>query len=59
MKIPDFNEFMRGEQSPVEKMLVQALAVITVQPAFHHMTPEDVYEMLVEQTEEIAAQVEA
>jgi hypothetical protein len=52
---PSFNDFMRGSHTPEDKILVQAIAVITVQERFHHMTPEDVYDMLVDQATQIEA----
>jgi hypothetical protein len=56
---PSFEELMDGtkEQTPVEKVLVQAIARISVQKGFRDMTPEEVYLMLVEQTEKVHREV--
>lgn len=52
--IEDFNEFMRRDAlTPNEHMLIQAIALITVAEGYTHMTPEEVWEILREQTLEI------
>jgi hypothetical protein len=52
---PTFEEFMHHEREhfPTDKVLVQAIAIISVQKGFRDMTPEEVYIMLVEQATEI------
>ncbi len=52
---PSFEELMHHEreQTPSEKVLVQAIARISTQEGYRDMTPEEVYLMLVEQTERV------
>lgn len=52
---PSFDELMSNdrEQTPVEKVLVQAIARISTAPGYRDLTPERVYLMLVEQTEKV------
>jgi hypothetical protein len=53
-----FGELMHHEHTltPSEKVLVQAIARLTTAPGYTHMTPAEVYAMLVEQTEKIQAE---
>ncbi len=52
---PSFEVLMHHEreQAPVEKVLIQAVARISTLEGFRDMTPEEVYLMLVEQTEKV------
>lgn len=55
---PEFHEFMRRKQhSDTDDLLVQAIAVITTQPAFHSYTPDDVWDKLVEQAKVVKGEV--
>lgn len=54
-RYPTFGELMHHErtQTPTEEMLVQAIAWLTTTEGYTHLTPEEVYAMLVEQTEAV------
>ncbi len=55
---PSFKELMshEREQMPSEKVLVQAIARLSTITGYRDMTPEEVYLMLVEQTEKVHQQ---
>lgn len=47
MHYPTFKDMMAGPETPNQRLLILALAGLTMQPPYTHQTPEDVYNDLV------------
>ena len=48
MKYPSFHSFMNMRHGPTQRLLVIALGKLTVQEPYEHMTPTQVWEVLIE-----------
>lgn len=50
-----FDEFMHLPPTEEREILVQAIAIISTQPRFENMTPEEVYNFVAAQAADIKA----
>lgn len=56
-KLKTFGELMGGSrQNEMEAVLVQAIAMLSTEPRFSHLTPEKVYDRVVNQMQEIRSE---
>ena len=49
-----FKDLMERHDEPECAVLIQAIAVISVQPDFQHMTPDEVFDFVKSQAEAVA-----
>jgi hypothetical protein len=49
-----FDDFMQSQPKTDEgELLVQAIAILSTQPKYEHLTPGEVYDVVVKQTREV------
>ena len=46
---PTWEELTHGETTTEEQLLIQAIAILSTQPAYEQLTPWEVYDKIVDQ----------